>query len=137
MKMSTKKRNLVFSVILFAIILLSFSFVYASAGFGGSLFAGKISETTAPEIEEKENNGFDCMVDGTTIKIDNPIRGPETYIIPSGTKSKTGKEVQNGSWIMGKYSGTTTIYCEKFDPETETVITETVDLNEITFFGNS
>lgn len=125
-------------MIIFLLLVTSCEIAYAfstSLFVYGGLFAGKVSEVKATEIEEKENDGFTCLDVGMTITIDRPIKGPETYIIPTGTMSKTGKDVSVNSWIMGKYEGTTSVTCEK--QEGETTIIEEVDLNTITLFGNS
>lgn len=125
------KKNFLRVLIVVVIIFASVEIVYA---YSGKVFGGKITNTKATEIEEKEGAGYQCDVDGTSITIKS-IRGPETYIIPSNVSSKTRRKISNNKWITGKYSGTTTVTCKKQCGETE--CTDTVDLNTISFFGNS
>jgi hypothetical protein len=116
------------------IIFVSFKIVYAYSGSFGEIFGGKITNTKATEIEELENAGYQCETNGSTITI-NPIKGGETYFIPDGVNSVTRNTIATGQWILGKYSGTTTITCTKECGETE--CTDTATLNNITMFGNS
>jgi len=105
-----------------------------SSSSSSGIFGGKITKTKASEIESLENDGYTCDLSGTSIEID-PIKGPSSYIIPASTTSKTGYATRTGQWILGKYSGKTTVTCTKQCGETE--CTSTVTLDTITLFGTS
>lgn len=105
-----------------------------SSSSSSGIFGGKITETKASKIQSLEDEGYTCDVSGSSIEI-NPIKGPSSYIIPSGTISKTGYAIRSGQWILGKYSGKTTVTCTKQCGETE--CTSTAILDTITLFGTS
>lgn len=127
------KKNFLRVLFVVVIIFASVEVVYAYSN-GGEIFGGRIVNTKATEIEDLESSGYQCDIDGTTITID-PIKGHETYLIPSNIRSKTNREITSHKWIMGKFSGTSSVTCTKQCGETE--CTSTVNLNTVNFFGNS
>jgi hypothetical protein len=75
------------------------------------------------------------MVPGESIEI-NPIKGPSSYLIPSGTSSKTGFPIKKNQWVLGLYTNSkTTITCTR--PCPPATCTTTVSLDTITMYGNS
>lgn len=130
------KNKIFIGISLTALILfISFEIVYASTipVSSGKIFGGKITETKAEKISSLEDDGYTCDVQGTSIEI-NPITGPTGYIIPEGVTSKTGYETRSGQWIIGKYSGETTVTCTSDDDDEDQ---QTVTLPNITIFGTS
>ncbi len=103
----------------------------------GSNFGGRILNTTATEIQEKEWSGYTCTPFGTTITIrpiGSPPRTPTSYIIPTNTRSRTGTTIRSGQLILGKYGGETAVNCTlNAYPFTIT----SVYLNTINLFGTS
>jgi len=105
---------------------------------GSKVFGGKVANTKAEKIEELESSNYGCAVSGSTIEVipinrnsKNPVY---SYAIPAGIKNKTGFPLRDGQWIIGKYSGKTTITCIlEGDPPLE----ETVTLSTITLYGTS
>lgn len=126
--------------LIFGLIILSASFVAhgASSSSSSFVFGGKIVNTRAEKIEELESSGYSCSYSGSTIEI-TPInvKGlimPYSYAIPNAVKNKTGFPIRTGQWIIGKYSGKTTITCIlEGDPPLE----ETVTLDTISLYGTS
>ncbi|MFH1608915.1 MAG: hypothetical protein ABH951_02795, partial [Patescibacteria group bacterium] len=96
-------------------------------------FGGKIINTKALEIKTLESSNYHCNVSGETLEV-NPIKGPSSFAISSGTQNKTGYKIRSGQWIIGKYSGKTTITCI-FQGEPPS--TQTVTLDTITLYGTS
>jgi len=128
-----KKTFIIIGILLALVFIFSdttyaFSFVY------GDVFGGKITNTKASEVQDLENQGYQCVINGSTITI-NPLRGVETYFIPTGTTSKTGNTPATGQWIMGRYGGQSTITCTKQCGET--TCTDIVILDTITMFATS
>jgi hypothetical protein len=128
-----KKKNFkIFFVFLVILFLFEAVHVYSSIGQG---FGGKIIKTKATEIENLENQNYECMVLGSTIEIE-PVLGkyPHSYMIPSAIKSKTEYPLSAGQSIIGTYSGKTTIICiyRGWPIRIATVILDT-----ITLFGTS
>ncbi|MEI6581081.1 MAG: hypothetical protein WCO07_02835 [bacterium] len=114
------------------IILFSFEIVNAYSG-ASQLFAGRIINTKATEIQSLESANYKCNVPGSSITI-RSYKGPTSYVIPSGTTAKTGT-VASGNLIMGKYtSSASTVTCiyQGYPPTTQTVT-----LSKITLFGAS
>ena len=114
------------------VVLVSIQVVCAYSD-ASQLFAGKIMNTKATEIERLENENYSCNVPGSSITIQS-YKGPTSYLIPSGTSAKTGT-VMDGHLIMGKYSsGSATVTCiyRGYPPRSQTVT-----LNKITLFGAS
>ncbi|HEY4477956.1 MAG TPA: hypothetical protein VJB09_01635 [Candidatus Paceibacterota bacterium] len=100
-------------------------------------FSGVITKLKALEIEALENANFACAVPGTSIEVrPKGKKGyqPTSYIIPSGTISKTKHSPAINQQIVGKYSGKTTVTCvyQGFPP-----VEETVQLDTIKMYGNS
>lgn len=94
------------------------------------VFGGQIVETKASQIKSLEDEGYSCSVSGTSIEIKS-TKGPTSYLIPSGTTSKTKYQIRANQWILGKYNGKTTITCTRDEEES------TVTLDTITLFGTS
>jgi len=114
------------------VVLASIQIVYAYST-AGQLFAGKIVNTKATEIQRLEDENYSCNVPGSSITIQS-YKGPTSYLIPSGTSAKTGT-VADGHLIMGKYtssSATVTCIYRGYPPREQTVT-----LNKITLFGAS
>lgn len=137
------KKNFIKFVIIFLFVFISIQIVFAVNKDGKSItninvsnqiFGGKIINTKASKIQSLESSGYTCVVTGTTINI-KPTKGPANYFIPFSTISKTGKTVSANKWILGKYSGKTTITCTKSCGET--MCTDTATLDTITMFGTS
>lgn len=126
--------------VLFSILIVVFIFGLFQVAYAigiGKQFAGIILNLKAKEIQALEAANFACTVPGTSIEI--ITRGkkgyqPTSYIIPSGTISKTKKQPKAGQQIIGKYSGKTTVTCvfQGVPP-----VEESVQLDTITMFGNS
>ncbi|MFM7088934.1 MAG: hypothetical protein ACKOW9_05405 [Candidatus Paceibacterota bacterium] len=98
-------------------------------------FAGIIIHTKALRIQTLETAGYVCIVPGQTIEIrPKAKRGiqPTSYMIPSGTISKTKNTLGANQQIIGKYSGKTIITC--VHPLGDV---QTVELDTITMYGNS
>ncbi len=100
-------------------------------------FSGVIIKMKALEIEALENANFACEVPGESIEIrPKGKKGyqPTSYIIPSGTISKTKHAPAVNQQIVGKYSGKTSVTCiyQGFPP-----VEETVTLDTIKMYGNS
>lgn len=154
--MNLKNKFLIFLLALFLVASVQFFFnfhnkkinaQYSGGSGGGSAssvptssgtptsgpFGGKIINTKASEIAMLEGMGYICYTPGESIEI-TPIKGPSSYLIPSGTSSKTGFPLSPSQWIIGLYGNPTTIICIlPGDPPT----TQYVNLNTITLFGNS
>lgn len=120
-------------ILIVLILLVLIGVAHAASVSSSKVFGGKIISTKATEIETLESANYSCVVAGETIQI-NPIKGPSSYIIPAGTISKTGYKTRTGQWIIGKYSGKTTITCTF---QGEPPATETVTLDTITLYGTS
>ena len=116
------------------VFFISFEIVYATSISLGKIFGGRIINTTATEIQTLQSSGWECIVPGTSITI-RPIKSPATYIIPAGVISKTKTTPRSGQWILGKYSGKTTVTCTRACPPA--ICTTTATLNTITLFGTS
>lgn len=114
------------------IVFCMFKVVFAYSTTGSGIFGGKITDTKATEIKEKEDSGYSCSIDkgGTSITIDS-IKGPTTYIIPSSVSSKTGRPLSSGKWIIGRYSGTASASCSRDEESIQ------IEINSITLYGNS
>ncbi|MCX6754975.1 MAG: hypothetical protein NT068_00340 [Candidatus Nomurabacteria bacterium] len=89
------------------IVLLSFKIAYAS---GGQVFGGKITEAPDTQVKTLDEGDYNCEPQNTTIDI-NPFKGPQKFYIPQGTESKSHNKEKVGQWVIGLYSGTTTITC--------------------------
>lgn len=134
-----KKKIFLFSILIIAILTVS---LVANAATGSintsNVFGGKIANTKAERIEELESSGYTCNTSGSTIEV-TPInvKGltmPYSYAIPNSIKNKTGFPIRSGQWIIGKYSGKTTITCIlEGDPPLEEVVT----LDTISIYGTS
>lgn len=119
----------------FVVILIFISFSDTSyAFFGRSIFGGRITNTKATEIENLENDGYDCKINGSTISLKS-IKGPKSYFIPSGTVAKSKNSVRGNQLIIGQYSENETITCTKNEGEDQQ--TETVSLPKINIFNVS
>jgi hypothetical protein len=119
----------------FVVVLIFISFTTTSeAFFGRSIFGGRVTNTKATEIENLENNGYTCEVNGTTISI-KPIKGPKSYFIPAGTVAKSKNSIRGNQQIIGRYSENETITCTKNEGEDQQ--TETVSLPKINIFNVS
>jgi len=131
------KKNLIKFIIVIVFLFVSTQIVFAISNsfLKDAFFGGKITNTKATEIEEKENGGYSCDLNGGTSITINSIKGPTTYIIPSTTTSKTGRGVGSGKWIIGKYDGQTMITCKKSCGDAECM--DYVNLNKISLFGTS
>lgn len=119
-----------------AVLILLFIFVTIKISYAFSLnqsFGGRIIMTKALEIQTLESSGFTCTVPGTTIQV-KPIKGPSSYIIPYGVKSKTNTTPSVGQQVIGKYAGKTSVICIL---EGDPPITITVTLDTINLFGTS
>ena len=118
----------------FVVVLIFVSFTQISdAFFGRSIFGGKITNTKANKVEEYENDGYDCYVNGSTIEI-KPIKGPTSYFIPSGVRAKSKNSIRINQQIIGSYKGKdTTITCTKNKEEEK----KTFDLPTINIFNVS
>jgi hypothetical protein len=101
----------------------------------GKIFGGKIKNTKATALETKEKT-YNCTTTGETFEL-TPLKGlkvPTGYMIENGTKNSTGYKIKSGQWIIGKYSGKSSITCTlKMTPFTES----TVELDTITIYGTS
>lgn len=145
-----KIRKSLFFLLILLIAVVAFSFIFfkqktdaqysggsggGSASASGTVFGGKVSNTKAKDLEIKETE-YNCTVPGQTIEI-TPLKGtkyPTGYIIQSGVRNTTGYSKRIGQWIIGKYTGTTTINCTlKVEPFTPSTVT----LSTITLYGTS
>lgn len=103
------------------IITIALFFVFHTtfaASLSSSMFGGKIIATKAKMISSLELAGYKCDdVKGESIEILS-FRGPTSYFIPTNVKSKTNTTPSAGQYILGKYSGTTTITCKRESGET-------------------
>jgi len=100
-------------------------------------FGGRIIYTKALRIQTLEATNYSCAVSGTSIEIKpigSPPGTPTSYLIPSGTISKTKTTPMASQLILGKYSGKTPITCtyKGYPPNIQIV-----NLDNITLFGTS
>lgn len=133
---NSMKSNISKISILLSLLILVVAFNQVSAASATQPFGGSIVNTEATEIESIESSNYKCVVPGTTITIKSVGKSaPTTYLIPSGTKSKTGYSPRSGQQIKGKYSNSkTTITCiYQGYPPSQT----TVQLTPITMYGTS
>jgi hypothetical protein len=123
-------RVLIVVVIIFASIEVAYAYSTLGQGFGGTIIKVK-----AFEVERLENASYRCAVAGKTIEV-KPIlsKYPKSYMIPATTPSKSESTPSTGQWILGTYTGKTTISCVKtiYPWDTQTVILDTIKL-----FGTS
>lgn len=101
----------------------------------GKPFGGKIINMEAPEVEALEDAGFSCMVPGDDLVIQPKGQSPISYVIPTGTMSKTQSSARQNVWILGLYTpSSTTVTCiyDSYPP-----IEVTLQLNTITMYGVS
>lgn len=124
-----------FAIALFVFALIV-GFERVSAASSTKAFGGRITNTKATEIQSMESSNYKCTVPGTSITI-KPVTksSPTTFLIPSGTKSKTGTTPRAGQVIKGLYSQSkTTITCiYQGSPPSQS----TVQLTPITMYGTS
>ncbi len=89
----------------FGIIVIFFgSISVASAISQKKSFGGRITNTTANEIEETENSNYKCAVPGTSISIRTvgmQKKGTMSFLIPANVQSKTKHKSKNNQWILG------------------------------------
>lgn len=128
------KKIIILSILV--LFLIVFSFIKDRVEAGGvvssSAFGGKITATKAKEITALENAGYTCTVNGKTIEI-RPIKGKTSYFIPQEIKSKTGRSIDSGKYIIGKSEGKEPINCTAPPPEPPV----TVNIDKVKIFGTS
>ena len=93
-------------------------------------FGGQITNTKATRIDSLENSNYKCTVIGDTIEIKPVGEYPTSYFIPLLRQNgNPGVRIQNDEWILGTYSGKTTITCiyQGYPPTTQTVSLDTVE----------
>lgn len=97
-------------------------------------FGGRITNTTANEIEETENANYKCAVPGTSISIRTvgmQKKGTMSFVIPTNVRSKTNTRTKNNQWILGLQSqGKTSVTCifQGTPPNEKTVNLDTIDM---------
>ena len=131
------KKGTIFILLIIFLVFVCVSITQASLSFE-KIFGGKITNTKATQIEELENSGYTCHMVGSSITvrpIGSPAMTPTEYFIPSSVKSKTITTIKYNQWILGKYSGKTTITCTRICPPA--FCTTTVTLDTVTYFGTS
>lgn len=118
---------------LFCLLLVAIAFNEASAASSKKLFGGTIEETTATEIQQKEDQNFKCIVPGRSITIrpkGSPKSTPTSFYISPGAEAKSRGNLKSGNLILGSYSQSkTTISCiyQGYPPRTETVQVDTIE----------
>jgi len=124
-------------ILVVLIVLISFKTTYAILD---KPFGGKITNNKATEIENAENEGYTCMVLGSTITI-NPVSFiyPKTYFISFSTLFKSFSSTGEGKQILGLYSPIKkTITCSKSCPPPPwKMCYRQVTLDTINLFGTS
>lgn len=131
----SKSKKIVFFSFLFLFIFLISTKSFA-VGKSGRVFGGTIIlNDSTNELNSLEGNGYDCNVPGRAIEIKS-IKGPTQYVIPRYVKSKSSRMPNNNKKIAGKYSGKSTINCEKKDSEGN-VQRKTLTYDSITLFDVS
>ncbi|MDO8659232.1 MAG: hypothetical protein Q7K54_01395 [Candidatus Parcubacteria bacterium] len=133
------KRGIIFSLLIFFLLLANTNTVFAFSSFRFLLpqFSGRIVFSPAIEIASLQMMSFQCAVMGSTFSIypiGSPAGTPVSYFVPFGVFSKTRNAIRIGQLIIGKYSFKTPIVCTS--STTPPVIT-TVLLDTVTMFGNS
>lgn len=88
------------------------SFQSPSISFQDGIFGGKITNLKAKQIENYENAGYDCKLDGTSIEI-RPIKGNYSFIIPNGVRNIARHSIQPGQSIIGRNRGSMNVNCKK------------------------
>lgn len=103
-------------VVSFGIIAIFLGSVSVVAAFSQyKSFGGRITNTTANEVEETENSNYKCAVPGTSISIRTvgmKKKGTMSFLIPANVQSKTNTRTKNNQWILGLTGqGQSTVNC--------------------------
>lgn len=78
------------------------------------IFGIRITKLKAQPIEQKEKEGYTCIVAGQTIEgrlVGSPRGTPTSYFIPAGVVSKSGGPAKAGNQAIGFYTVPTPIVC--------------------------
>ena len=126
-------------VVSFGIIVIFLSSVSAVYAFSQKKsFGGRITNTTANEVQETESSNYKCAVPGTSISIRTvgmKKKGTMSFVIPANVQSKTNTRTKNNQWILGLQSQSkTSVTCIfQGNPPTE----KTLNLDTIDMYGTS